>query len=174
MKIYIGGDHAGYELKEKLKEYLGELAKSKISSEIFDRTNPKDFSGYEVEDKGAFELNPKDDYPDYIKLVVEAVVEGPEQNERRMGIVLGGSGQGEAMDANRLVGVRACEFYGGNLDVVKVCREHNDANILSLGARFVTEEEAKWAVKIFLETPFSGNERHIRRINKIDELGASS
>lgn len=145
MKIYIGSDHAGYELKEKLKKYLGE----------FD---------YEVIDKGAFEYKEFDDYPDYVEPVAHCVVE----DEGSFGIVIGGSGEGEAMDANRTIGARACEFYGGNLDVVKVSREHNDANILSLGARFVTEEEAKKAIEIFINTKFSGDERHKRRIEKLD------
>ncbi len=145
MKIYIGSDHAGYELKEKLKKYLSE----------FD---------YEVIDKGAFEYKEFDDYPDYVEPVAYSVVE----DEGSFGIVLGGSGEGEAMDANRVEGARACEYYGGNLDVVKVSREHNDANILSLGARFVTEDEAKKAVDIFINTKFSSEERHIRRIEKLD------
>lgn len=143
MKIYLGSDHAGYELKEKLKIFLGSL-------------------GYEVEDKGAFSLNPIDDYPDFITPVAEAVA----SDVKSMGIVLGGSGEGEAMNANRTEGVRACEFYGGNMDVVQVCREHNNANILSLGARFISEEEAKEAVKLFLETKFSGDERHLRRLSE--------
>ncbi len=143
MKIYLGSDHAGYELKEKLKIFLGSL-------------------GYEVEDKGAFSLNPIDDYPDFITPVAEAVA----SDVKSMGIVLGGSGEGEAMNANRTEGVRACEFYGGNMDVVRVCREHNNANILSLGARFISEEEAKEAVKLFLETKFSGDERHLRRLSE--------
>jgi len=145
MKIYIGSDHAGYELKEKLKKYLSE----------FD---------YEVIDKGAFEYKEFDDYPDYVEPVAHSVVE----DEGSFGIVIGGSGEGEAMDANRTIGARACEFYGGNLDVVKVSREHNDANILSLGARFVTEEEAKNALDVFINTKFSGDERHVRRIEKLD------
>ncbi len=143
MKIFIGSDHAGYELKEKLKVFLGSL-------------------GHVVEDKGAFSLNPADDYPDFITPVAEAVARDSES----MGIILGGSGEGEAMDANRIEGVRACEFYGGDMEVVKVCREHNDANVLSLGARFIDEEEAKEALKLFLETKFSGDERHERRLNK--------
>ncbi|MFA6325440.1 MAG: RpiB/LacA/LacB family sugar-phosphate isomerase [Candidatus Paceibacterota bacterium] len=150
MKIYIGADHAGFELKGKLVSFLNEL-------------------GYEVEDKGAFELNENDDYPDFIKPVAEAVVsaEGPEPEERR-GIILGGSGEGEEMSANKIEGIRAAEYYGGNLEIVRLAREHNDANILSLGARFILEDEAKEAVKIFLETKFSGDERHIRRINKLE------
>lgn len=150
MKIYIGTDHAGFNLKEELKKYLSEL-------------------GHEVIDKGAFEYDKDDDYPDFIALVAEGVAEaGPESVEEVRGIILGGSGQGEAIEANRLLGIRTVVYYGGNLEIVKLGREHNDANILSLGARFVDLIEAKEAVKLFLETPFSGEERHIRRIVKLD------
>ena len=144
MKVYIGTDHAGYELKETIKAYLQE-------------------SGLEVVDKGAFEYNPEDDYPDFIIPTAEAVAADPES----LGIVLGGSGEGEEMAANKVEGIRAAEYYGGATDIVKLSREHNNANILSLGARFITEAQAKEAVKVFLETPFSGEERHIRRIEKI-------
>jgi ribose 5-phosphate isomerase B len=143
MKVFMGSDHAGYELKEKLKIYLS-------------------FLQYEIEDVGAFELENDDDYPDFITPVAQAV----SNNEDSMGIIIGGSGQGEAMCANRILGARAAIYYGGNLDIVKVTRQHNNANILSLGARFLHETEAKTAVKSFLETPFSGEERHIRRIQK--------
>jgi len=153
MKIFIGSDHAGYELKEKIKKYLG-LSR-----------NGEDELNYEVIDKGAFEYKEGDDYPDYIRPVAEAVV----GDQESFGIILGGSGEGEAMDANRVEGARACEYYGGNLGIVKVSREHNNANILSLGARFIPEEEAKKAVDIFLNTKFSGGERHIRRINELDK-----
>jgi len=146
MKIYIGSDHAGFILKEKIKEYLNSL-------------------NCEVIDKGAFELNPTDDYPDFIIPTSEAVAKDNES----LGIVLGGSGEGEQISANKVDGVRAIEYYGGPLEIVKLGREHNNANILSLGARFVKDEEALDAVKIFIETPFSNDERHIRRINKIDE-----
>lgn len=144
-KIYIGSDHAGYELKEKLKIFIKEL-------------------GYEIEDKGAFSLDNNDDYPDFIVPVAKAVI----KDIGSFGIVLGGSGEGEAMSANKIDGIRAIEYYGKNLNIVKLGREHNDANILSLGARFIKDEEAKESVKIFLETKFSGDERHIRRINKLD------
>lgn len=144
-KIYIGSDHAGYELKELLKTYLSSL-------------------NNEVEDCGAFTLDNEDDYPDFIQPVAEKVTQNPES----FGIILGGSGQGEAMCANRVTGVRASVYYGGTLDIVRITREHNNANILSLGARFMNEEEAKQAVEIFLATKFSDEPRHIRRINKLD------
>lgn len=143
MKIYLGTDHAGFELKEKLKPFLAEL-------------------GHEVEDLGAFTYDKNDDYPDFISKVASAVSD--ETNSR--GIIFGKSGQGESMVANRHAGIRAGVFYGGNLEIVKLLREHNNSNILSLGAGFISEDEAKEAVKIWLETPFSGDERHIRRISK--------
>lgn len=143
--IYLGSDHAGFKLKEVLKKYLVEL-------------------GYEVGDKGNFVYDENDDYPDWILPVVEAVA----GDAGAKGVVLGGSGQGEAIVANRIKGIRAAVLYSYNENIIKLSREHNDANILSLGARFLTEEEAKRAVKIWLETDFPGEERHKRRINKID------
>lgn len=144
MKIYIGSDHAGYELKEKLKIYLSGL-------------------GHQIEDKGAFKNDPADDYPDFIKPVAVAVAADKESR----GVVLGGSGQGEAIVSNRIKGVRAAVYYGGSEEIVKLSREHNDANIISFGARFVSEEEAKKALDIWLGIGFAGG-RHQRRIEKID------
>ena len=161
MKIYIGADHAGYELKEKLTEYLINL-------------------NYEVADKGAFSFNPADDYPDFVRPVALAVAE----EKDAMGIVIGGSGFGEAICANRVKGARALVFYGPMLptkdvditgrkstdpyEIIKLARIHNDANVLSLGVRFIDDEEIKKAITIFLETKFGGDERHIRRIKKLD------
>lgn len=144
-KIFISSDHAGYNLKEVLVSFLKEL-------------------GHEVIDKGPFNLDLNDDYPDFISLVAAEV----SKDSLVKGIILGGSGQGEAMVANRFKGVRASVFYGGTLDMIKVTREHNDSNVLSLGARFMTEDEAKVAVNLWLDTPFTNEERHIRRINKMD------
>ncbi len=158
MKIYIGTDHAGYELKNKCVEYIGSL-------------------GYEVEDKGPFTYDANDDYPDFITPVAEAVANAWNNGDTNtFGIILGGSGQGEAMCANRVKGVRSAVYYGEvgsqtdisgkTLDMISSTREHNNANILSIGARFLDEEQVKNAIKKFLSTPFSGDERHIRRINK--------
>lgn len=147
MKIYIGSDHAGFELKEKLKEFLKSL-------------------NYKIDDMGAFSYNEDDDYPDFILPVTKEIAE----NQNSFGIILGGSGQGEQIVANKRDGIRAIEYYGGNLDIVRLGRKHNDANILSIGARFIKEDEAKEAVKLFLETSFSKEERHERRIKKIKEI----
>lgn len=147
MKIYIGSDHAGFELKEKINKYLVE-------------------QNYQTEDKGSFVLDENDDYPNFIKLVAEAV----SLDKDSFGIVLGGSGQGEQMVANKIDGVRALEYYGGNLEIIKLGREHNNANVLSLGARFINEQEAFDAVKIFLETKFSGEARHERRLEEINSI----
>ncbi len=145
MKIFIGSDHAGFKLKEKLVPFLKEL-------------------GHEVIDKGAFQYDKDDDYPDFIQPVALEVAKDRETR----GIVIGKSGQGEAMGANREKGVRAAVYYGGNPELLKLTREHNDANVLSLAAGFLNEETAQEAVKIWLETPFSGDERHVRRIAKLD------
>jgi len=151
-KIYIGTDHAGFELKERLVSFLKEL-------------------GYEVIDKGAYTYNETDDYPDFISEVAKEVSGDPKNSK---GIILGGSGQGEAMVSDRFKNVRTAVYYGGNIEAVKLSRRHNDSNILSLGARFITEKEAKKAVRLWLNTPFSSEERHIRRIKKIDSLGSSA
>ncbi|MDD5050556.1 MAG: RpiB/LacA/LacB family sugar-phosphate isomerase [Candidatus Pacebacteria bacterium] len=148
MKIYIGSDHAGFDLKEELKKFLGTL-------------------GHEVIDCGPREYDPKDDYPFYILPVAKLVAEDPKHTR---GIVLGASGEGEAIAANKIQGIRAAEYYGGTLEIVKLSREHNDANVLSLGAKFLNFEEASKAVKLWLETDFSGETRHIRRNKEIDDL----
>lgn len=151
MQIYLSSDHAGFELKEKLKAYLKER-------------------GYDVADSGPYAYDQTDDYPDYIMPVARKVSENPDTVR---GIILGGSGQGEAIMANRFAYVRAMVYYGGPLDIVKIGREHNNANVLSLGARFLSEDEAKAALEVWLETPFSDEERHARRIKKIEKLSGS-
>ncbi|OHA78968.1 MAG: ribose-5-phosphate isomerase [Candidatus Yonathbacteria bacterium RIFCSPLOWO2_01_FULL_43_27] len=147
MRIYIGTDHAGFELKEKLVVFLREL-------------------GHTVEDLGAHTYDDQDDYPDFIRPVAEAIARDTEAR----GIILGGSGQGEAICANRVPHVRAAVYYGGAVDIAVLSREHNDANILSLGARFIEDEEAREVVRVWLETPFSGAGRHQKRNTKIDNL----
>lgn len=146
MRIFLGSDHAGLALKNSIAETL--------------RTE-----GHEIEDFGAEVFDPADDYPDFILPVARAVA----QDSTARGIILGASGQGEAMAANRVQGVRASVFYGGTQEIIKLSREHNDANVLSLAARFLSEDEAKEAVQLWLTTPFSGDERHVRRITKLDQ-----
>ena len=146
MTIYLAADHAGFELKEKIKAHFLR-------------------SGFTVEDCGAAAFDASDDYPDFIKKAAEAVSRNPEEAR---GIILGGSGQGEAMAANRYPNVRAAVFYGGPEDIIRLSRAHNDANMLSLGARFLAEDEAMRAVELWLGTAFSKDDRHIRRIKKIE------
>ena len=157
--LFIASDHAGFALKQALIEHIRTL-------------------GYEIEDMGAMTLNPEDDYPDFMTPLAERVAAHPEAR----GIILGGSGQGEAMCANRIPGIRAAVFYGpqkvatvldiegghseDGYDSVRLPRRHNDANVLSIGARFVSGDEADEAVRIFLETPFSDSPRHARRLAK--------
>lgn len=148
--IYLATDHAGFELKEKIKEYLIK-------------------NGYQVEDFGAYQFDKDDDYPDFISRAAEAV----SKNSDSKAIILGGSGQGEAIVANRFSGVRTTVFYGGTLEIVRLGREHNNANVLSLGAKFLNKEDALKAVKLWLETPFTNEERHVRRIEKIKKIEQS-
>ncbi len=147
MKIYIASDHAGFEMKRELIEFLAQ----------------KDF---EVYDCGPQEYNHDDDYPDFISVAANAVSEDPVNS---MGIIMGFSGQGEAMVANRFRNVRCAVFYGGTKHILTLSREHNSANVLSLGAHFLTTQEAKQAVELWIHTAFSGEERHIRRIEKIEQ-----
>jgi len=147
MKIYFATDHAGFELKNSLIEFV------------------RDELGYEVEDLGAHELNPTDDYTDFVGVAAKRVNE----EEGTRAIILGGSGQGEAIVANRFPNVRAIVWYGGTDEILRLSRQHNDANILSIGARFVDEEMGREGVRKWLATKFSGEERHIRRIGKLND-----
>lgn len=148
MTIYLASDHAGFALKETIHKSLKEL-------------------DYDVVDLGAEKEVAGDDYPEIIARAAQKVSEHPEQDKA---IIFGGSGQGEAMVANKFAGVRAVVFYGGALDIITLSREHNDANILSLGARFVTEDEAKEVTGLWLSTAFSEDARHVRRIAQIKEI----
>lgn len=147
MKIYLATDHAGFQLKEKVKEFLQK-------------------NGYEVEDCGALQFDKSDDYPDFISKVAAAVSKDPENSR---GIIFGGSGQGEAIVANKYPHVRAVVYYGGPEEIITLSREHNDANILSIGARFV-DEGVLSLIKLWLEVPFAHEERHVRRIEKIKKI----
>jgi ribose 5-phosphate isomerase B len=148
MKLYISSDHTGFELKKGIIDF----AKKSL--------------GLDMEDLGPFSLDPLDDYPIYIRKVAAKVSEDPEHVK---GIVLGRSGQGEAMASNRFPNVRAAVYYGGPLEIIKLCRQHNDSNILSLGSMQLSEVEAFNAVKLWIETQFSEEERHVRRIKEIEE-----
>ena len=148
MKVYLATDHGGYELKEILRAWLKE-------------------NGYEVEDMGAHSLDPNDDYPDFIIPLARKVAQEPNS----LGIISGRSGNGEAMAANKIKGIRAAVCI--NEEMARKAKEHNNANILSLGADYMSVDEAKNVVKAFLETSFSEDERHVRRINKIKQLEES-
>ena len=160
MKIFIASDHAGFELKKALIEDIT-------------------FSGTTVVDCGADSLDPDDDYPLIIQKAVRAVSEAEgaklageltyTDGEVR-GIVIGGSGQGEAIVANKFPHIRAALYHGGSQEVVSLSREHNDSNVLSLGARLMTESEAIMAVILWICTQFNAEERHVRRIEQIEEL----
>ena len=144
MKIYIASDHGGFEYKEELKRFL------------------KD-KGYEVEDMGAHELNPEDDYPDFVLPLAERV----SKEHGSFGVVLGRSGNGEAIAANKVKGIRAA--LCSNEIMAKMAREYNNASVLSLGAEYIDLETAKKVVEVFLKTPFSNEERHSRRLRKISD-----
>lgn len=145
MTIHLATDHAGFAHKEALKKYLAE-------------------KGYMVKDHGAYTLDVGDDYPDFVLPCAEAVA----ATEGDMGVIFGGSGEGEQMAANKIAGIRAAEYYGGEkgAEILKLSREHNDANILSIGARFVSIEESISAVQLWLDIPFSNDPRHEHRIEK--------
>jgi ribose 5-phosphate isomerase B len=142
MKIAIGSDHAGFRYKEAIKQFLTNL-------------------GHEVIDTGTYAETPPVDYPLFIRPVAEAVAAGDVDR----GVVLGGSGNGEAIAANRVKGVRCGLCW--NEESARLCRRHNDANVISLGERMMDEETALKLVKIWLDTPFEGG-RHLARIQELD------
>ncbi len=163
MKIAVSTDHAGFEHLKHLKEYLNAL-------------------GHDCQDFGPSSFDATDDYPDFIFPAAQAVARG----DCETGIILGGSGQGEAMAANRVKGVRCTLFYGpvaaktavdaegtqsdDPYEILKLSRQHNHANMLSLSSRFLDIDETKQAIKTWLSTPYSDEERHTRRVKKLDEL----
>ena len=139
-KIVLATDHAGFELKEYVKNMLSD-------------------KGIEIKDFGAFTYNAQDDYPDFILPAAQYIADN-----NLIGIIFGGSGQGEAIAANRIKGIRAAVCY--NLRSTRLSRQHNNANIISLGSRLTSKKDALKLVSIFIETKFEGG-RHLRRIKKI-------
>jgi len=143
--IFLASDHAGFKLKEKIKDFLI-------------------LKGHAIFDCGPFNYNPDDDYPDFIGICAKKVA----KTKNSLGIVLGGSGQGEAIAANKVKGIRAAVIYHFDKKAIKLSRQHNDANVLSLGARFLSEKQAIQAVDLWLKTPFSNQAKHKRRIKKLE------
>jgi ribose 5-phosphate isomerase B len=144
MRVHLGSDHAGFELKQHLAEWLAA-------------------HGHETVDHGAFEYDADDDYPPFCLQAATGVV----GDDGSLGIVIGGSGNGEQIAANKVPGVRAALAWSD--DTARLAREHNDANVVSLGARMLSTEEAVRLVETFLGTPYSGAERHARRIGMLSE-----
>lgn len=148
MKIILASDHAGFELKNKIKDFLNQ-------------------EGFQVEDLGAQVYEENDNYPELILPAAMRVISDPENTGA---IVFGKSGQGEAIICNRLPGARAIVYYGQNLEIIRLAREHNNSNILSIGAGFVGFEEAKEAIRLWISTPFSNEKRHILRNEMLDTI----
>jgi len=139
MRVYLGSDHAGFELKQHLVEHLTK-------------------SGHDVVDVGPYRYDPEDDYPPFCLAAAAKVVADPGS----LGVVIGGSGNGEQIAANKVTGVRAALAW--NIETAQLTRLHNDANVVGIGARMHSAEDATAIVDAFLETKFSGEERHARRI----------
>ena len=148
MRVHLGCDHAGFDLKEHLAAYLGA-------------------AGHEVTDHGPATLDPDDDYPPFCLRAAQAVVADPGS----LGVVIGGSGNGEQIAANKVRGVRAALAW--SVDTARLARQHNDANVLSIGARMHSVAEATSFVDVFLGEPFSGDPRHARRIAMLTEYETS-
>ena len=142
MRIHIGSDHAGLEFKNELVEYLTS-------------------KGHEVKDHGPYEYDALDDYPDFCIPAAEAVAADPTS----LGIVLGGSGNGEQIAANKVKGIRSALIW--SLETARLAREHNDSNVASIGGRMHEADFVKEMIDLFIATPFSGDERHARRIKKV-------
>ena len=161
MRVALSTDHAGFEKLKQLKEFLSS-------------------AGHECVNYGPTSFDADDDYPDFIRPAAEAVATG----ECEVGIIFGGSGQGEAMTANRVKGVRCAVYYGpakaaeavdvggssatDDYEIIRLSRQHNNANMLSLAGRFLDNEAIELAVSIWLNTEITDVERHLRRIKKID------
>ena len=139
MRVYLGSDHAGFELKAALVEWL-------------------ESAGHQAVDCGPATYRPQDDYPVYVMRAASSVAADPDS----LGIVIGGSGNGEAIAANKIRGIRAAIAW--STETARLARLHNDANVLSLGARMYPVPDAVGFAQVFVETAFSGEERHARRL----------
>ena len=148
MKIHIGTDHAGLDFKNTITQHLTQ-------------------QGHQVTDHGAYEFNPEDDYPAFCIATAEAVMADEADGNQSLGVVFGGSGNGEQIAANKVTGIRAALVW--NEDTARLARQHNNANVISIGARQHTQEEALHLIDLFINEPFSGDERHVRRISQIKE-----
>ncbi len=146
--IHLASDHAGLVHKEAVRNWLQD-------------------SIYDVVDHGADSMNPLDDFPDFISKATMAVNNA---SDNSCAIIFGGSGQGEAMLANRYPKVRATVFYGGDREIIRLSRQHNDANVLSFGARFVSVEEVKDCILLWLSTPSLDEEKYHRRNIKMEDV----
>lgn len=146
MKIHIATDHAGLDLKDNLTQYLTE-------------------QGHEVVDHGAYQYDPQDDYPGFVIAAAEAVAEDWRSGAQSLGVVFGGSGNGEQIAANKVRGIRAALVW--SIETAKLARQHNDANVISIGARQHQEQEVFELVDAFIAEPFTDEERHVRRIGQI-------
>ena len=153
MRVHIAADHAGFGLKKYLVERLAK-------------------AGYEVVDHGAHHYDPQDDYPGFCIECAQAVVTDEVDGIESLGVVLGGSGNGEQLASNTVRGVRAALVT--HLDLATLARRHNNANVIALGARFTAPEFAWVLVQAFLTTPFSGEPRHVRRVQQLAEAQAAA
>lgn len=152
MRIHIATDHAGLEFSQQLQEHLAK-------------------AGHEVVDHGPKSFDPVDDYPSFCINAARAVVRDQQEGTDALGVVFGGSGNGEQMAANKVAGARAALVW--NVSTARLAREHNDANVISIGARQHTVDEAILFIDSFIETPFSDEERHSRRIAQLGEYETS-
>mgnify|MGYP001589181218 FL=1 len=149
ISVYLGSDHAGFYLKERTKRHL---------------------AGKEIPiiDMGAYSYNKEDDYTDFIMPVARKVA----KNSNTLGIIFGGSGQGEAMAANKIKGIRCAVYYGRDEQILKLSKEHNNSNMLSIGARFVASGKIEKIADLWIKAKFSDKTRHKRRVKKLGKLGS--
>lgn len=153
MQIHIATDHAGLELKEVISAHLTK-------------------SGHHVTDHGAYEYDPQDDYPAFIISAAEAVAQNQQEGIEALGVVFGGSGNGEQIAANKVAGIRAALVW--NESTALLARQHNNANVISIGARQHSQDEVLHLIDSFINEPFSNEERHVRRIGQIAQYESAT